>query len=247
MDQSFTKNQPKWQERQPLPEPDNFPVMSTPTLPPEDPLDDIVAPFSAAAPKRLGAMCVFCGANAGLDPAFRQAATDLGSALAAHGATLVTGGGSTGLMGAVNDGALAGGGKVIGVIPDFLKTKELADLRSTELLVVHDMHTRKRSMFERADAFCILPGGVGTLDETFEIVTWRQLHLHNKPIILLNVKDYWTPLLAMFDRMRDMNFAHHGHEALVTVVDTVAEVIPAAERELAEPKPVVRFPGMKGT
>ncbi len=221
--------------------------MTTSSPPPEDPLADIAAPYSAAAPRRLGAMCVFCGANAGLDPAFREAAIGLGEALAAHGATLVTGGGSTGLMGAVNDGALGAGGKVIGVIPDFLKNKELADLRSTELLVVPDMHTRKRTMFERADAFCILPGGVGTLDETFEIVTWRQLHLHNKPIMLLNVKDYWTPLLAMFDRMRDMGFAHHGHEALVTVVDTPAAVIATAERELADPKPVVRFPGMKGT
>ena len=247
MDQSFTKNRRKWQERQPRCNPDNIRVMTTPSLPPEDPLADIVAPYSAAAPRRLGAMCVFCGASEGRDPAFRSAASGLGAALAVHGATLVTGGGSTGLMGAVNDGALGAGGKLIGVIPDFLKNRELADLRSTELLVVPDMHTRKRAMFDRADAFCILPGGVGTLDETFEIVTWRQLHLHNKPIILLNVKDYWTPLLTMFDRMQDMGFAHHGHDALVTVVDTVAEVIAAAERELADPKPVVLFPGMKGT
>ena len=225
-------------------------MTSSPTLPPDllaDPLADITAPFSAAAPRRLGAMCIFCGANAGRDPAFQEAAEGIGRALAAHGATLVSGGGSTGLMGAANGGALAAGGKVIGVIPDFLKQKEMADLRATELLVVPDMHTRKRTMFERADAFVVLPGGVGTLDETFEIVTWRQLHLHNKPIILLNVKDYWTPLLGMFDRMRDMGFAHHGHEALVTVVDAVAEVIPTAERELADPKPLVRFPGMKGT
>jgi uncharacterized protein (TIGR00730 family) len=221
-----------------------------PVTPPsilEDTSADIVAPFSAAAPRRLGAMCVFCGANAGQDPAFREAAESLGRAIAGHGATLVTGGGSTGLMGAVNDGALAGGGKVFGVIPDFLKNKELADLRSTELVVVPDMHTRKRTMFERADAFCILPGGVGTLDETFEIVTWRQLHLHNKPIILLNVKGYWSHLLALFDQMHDQGFAHHGHEALVTVVESPGDVIAAAERELAEPKPVVRFPGMKGT
>lgn len=221
--------------------------MSSPQPPSVDPSADYAAPFSAAAPRRLGAMCVFCGANPGVDPAFREAAVGLGQAIAHHGATLVTGGGSTGLMGAVNDGALGAGGQVVGVIPDFLKNKELADLRATELLVVPDMHTRKRTMFERADAFCILPGGVGTLDETFEIVTWRQLHLHNKPILVLNVKGYWEPLLAMFDRMRDMGFAHHGHEALVTVVNTPAEVILAAERELADPKALVRFPGMKGT
>jgi uncharacterized protein (TIGR00730 family) len=223
------------------------PPVTPPPVTLDDPSADIVAPFSAAAPRRLSAMCIFCGANAGTDPAFRAAAEGIGRALASHGATLVTGGGSTGLMGAANDGALAAGGKVFGVIPDFLKNKELADMRSTELVVVPDMHTRKRTMFERADAFCILPGGVGTLDETFEIVTWRQLHLHNKPIILLNVKNYWAHLLAMFDQMRDLGFAHHGHQALVTVVESPAEVILAAERELAEPKPLVRFPGMKGT
>ncbi len=209
-----------------------------------------LSPPSPGAPiplggHRLTAMCVFCGANPGADPAFRDAAVGLGKALALHGATLVTGGGSTGLMGAVNDGALGAGGKVIGVIPDFLKNKELADLRSTELVVVPDMHTRKRTMFERSDAFCILPGGVGTLDETFEIVTWRQLHLHNKPILVFNVGDYWGPLLAMFDRIENKGFAHHGHAAMLTVVNSPEEAIRAAERELAEPKPQVRFSGMK--
>ena len=193
------------------------------------------------SPKLLRAMCVFCGANPGTDPAFRDAAVALGQALAHHGATLVTGGGSTGLMGAVNDGALGAGGKLVGVIPDFLKNKELADLRSTELVVVPDMHTRKRTMFERADAFCILPGGVGTLDEAFEIVTWRQLHLHNKPILVFNVNDYWTPLIAMFDRIEQKGFAHHGHADLLTVVGSAEEAIRTAERELAEPKPAVHF------
>lgn len=205
-------------------------------------------PAPSAGPKNLGAMCVFCGANPGADPAFREAAVALGKALALHGATLVTGGGSTGLMGAVNDGALGAGGKVVGVIQDFLKNKELADLRATELVVVPDMHTRKRTMFERSDAFCILPGGVGTLDETFEIVTWRQLHLHNKPIIVFNVNDYWSPLIAMFDRIEQKGFAHHGHAALLTVVGSAAEAIAAAERELADPKPIVPFmpfPAMK--
>ncbi len=208
------------------------------TQPPAPPANRLEA-------KRLQAMCVFCGANPGTDPAFRNAAVALGKALAMHGATLVTGGGSTGLMGAVNDGALGAGGKVVGVIPDFLKNKELADLRATELVVVPDMHTRKRTMFERADAFCILPGGVGTLDETFEIVTWRQLHLHNKPVLVFNVNDYWTPLLAMFDRIEQKGFAHHGHAALLTVVHSADEAVRTAERELAEPKARVRFSGMK--
>lgn len=198
-------------------------------------------PPAPAGSKKLTAMCVFCGANPGADPAFREAAVALGKALALHGATLVTGGGSTGLMGAVNDGALGAGGKIVGVIPDFLKNRELADLRSTELVVVPDMHTRKRTMFERSDAFCILPGGVGTLDESFEIVTWRQLHLHNKPILVFNVNDYWGPFIAMFDRIEQRGFAHHGHADLLTVVSSAEEAIQAAERELAEPKPAVHF------
>src|ERR1700744_4709581 len=106
--------------------------------------------------------------------------------MAAAGTTLVFGGGRVGLMGVVADAVLAGGGRIVGVIPTFLKDKELAHQAATEMLVVPDMHTRKKAMFDRADAFCVLPGGVGTLDEMFEIITWRQLHLHNKPIVILN-------------------------------------------------------------
>ena len=188
---------------------------------------------------RLRTLCVFCGSAAGDNPAYRAAASTLGTALAAHGTTLIYGGGRTGLMGAVADGVLAGGGKVVGVIPEFLSEKDLGHAHATEMVVVPDMHTRKREMFERADAFCILPGGIGTLEEFFEIATWRQLHRHNKPIVVLNVAGYWTHLVALFEDIIAHGFAHGGHDALMTVVADAAAVVPVLERELAAPKPLL--------
>ncbi len=190
---------------------------------------------------KLTSLCVFCGSNAGVDPAYADAATTLGKALAANGTTLVFGGGRVGLMGATADAVLAGGGKVVGVIPIFLKDKELAHPGATEMLVVPGMHIRKTTMFERSDAFCILPGGVGTLDEMFEIITWRQLHLHNKPIIVVNAAGYWSHLLSLLDQMIGEGFAHPGHAALITVVDRAEDVIGAAEAELKAPKDPVLF------
>jgi uncharacterized protein (TIGR00730 family) len=189
----------------------------------------------------IRALCVFCGSQTGTDPAHAAAAVALGTALAAAGTTLVYGGGRIGLMGVIADAVLAGGGKVIGVIPDFLKDKELAHTAATEMVVVPDMHTRKKVMFERSDAFCILPGGVGTLEEMFEIVTWRQLHLHNKPIVILNTAGYWQPLITLIDNMIGEGFAHRGHEELITVVNGPEDVLPAAARELQAPKPPVLF------
>ena len=197
-------------------------------------------PFASDAP-RLKSLCVFCGSQTGANPAYAAAATALGTALAANGTTLVFGGGRVGLMGAVADAVLAGGGRVIGVIPIFLKDKELAHPGATEMLVVPDMHTRKRAMFDRSDAFCILPGGVGTLDELFEIVTWRQLHVHNKPIVVVNAAGYWSGLIGLFDQLITTGFAHKGHDALLTVVDRAEDVIGAATAELQAPKPPVLF------
>ncbi len=192
-------------------------------------------------PSQLQSLCVFCGSQAGTDPAFQEAAQTLGRSLAAHGTTLVFGGGRVGLMGTVADSVLAGGGNVVGVIPDFLKDKELAHLGAIEMLVVPDMHTRKRTMFERSDAFCILPGGVGTLDEMFEIVTWRQLHRHNKPIVVVNTAGYWSHLMGLFDQFITAGFAHAGHDSLVTVVERAEDVVDIAEAELKNPKPFVLF------
>ena len=190
---------------------------------------------------KLTSLCVFCGSQAGLDPVYASAAATLGQELAQQSISLVFGGGRVGLMGVVADNVLAGGGHIVGVIPTFLKDKELAHPRANEMVVVPDMHTRKRVMFERSDAFCILPGGVGTLEEMFEIVTWRQLYLHNKPIVVLNTAGYWDNLVALFDRMIGAGFAHQGHEALITVVDDPKDVAPAAAAELAAPKPPVLF------
>jgi uncharacterized protein (TIGR00730 family) len=204
-------------------------------------------PPNPAPVRHLKSLCIFCGSQSGADPAYGAAATALGGALARHDTALVFGGGKVGLMGACADATLAGGGKVIGVIPTFLRDKELAHPGASEMIVVPDMHTRKRIMFERADAFCILPGGVGTLDETFEIITWRQLHVHNKPIVILDTQGYWAPLLKLLDAMIGQGFAHRGHDELITVVRDVADVIPTVERELANPKPRVVFLGSKAT
>ncbi len=200
--------------------------------------------MSPAAPEsasNLTSLCVFCGSQAGTDPAYAAAAAALGTDLARNGVALVFGGGRVGLMGITADAALAGGGQIIGVIPTFLKDKELAHARATEMLVVPDMHTRKKTMFERSDAFCVLAGGVGTLDEMFEIITWRQLHLHNKPIIILNTSGYWSHLVALLERMIGEGFAHLGHDALITVVERPEDVLATARAELAAPKPPVLF------
>ena len=190
---------------------------------------------------QLKSLCIFCGSQIGNNPEFLRAAESLGRALAVNGTTLVFGGGRVGLMGAAADAALKGGGSVLGVIPKFLKDKELAHSGLTEMIVVPDMPTRKRVMFERSDAFCVLPGGVGTLEEMFEIVSWRQLHRHNKPIIVLNTAGYWSNLLGLLDQIIAADFAHKGHESLVTVVDKAEDVAQTAEAELANPKPPVLF------
>lgn len=194
-----------------------------------------------AAHRKVTSLCVFCGANTGTRPVYRDGAAALGRALAANGTELVYGGGRVGMMGAIADAAIQGGGKVIGVIPEFLIDKELAHPGAAEMVVVPDMHTRKKAMFDRSEAFCVLPGGVGTLDETFEIVTWRQLHRHNKPIVLLNIDGYWSHLVGLMDRIIEEGFMHKGNSALVTVVDRPEDVIGAIEAELAAPKPPVAF------
>jgi uncharacterized protein (TIGR00730 family) len=192
-------------------------------------------------PAPLTALCVFCGSQSGQNPDYRRDAADLGTRMAAAGVGLVYGGGRVGLMGACADAVLAGGGRVVGVIPEFLRDKELDHRGAQEMIVVPDMHTRKRLMFERADAFCVLAGGIGTLDEFFEIITWRQLHRHNKPIIVLNTAGYWDHMKGVLDTIIAGGFAHEGHTELVDFVSTPAEVLAHAARELAAPKPAVVF------
>jgi len=160
-------------------------------------------------------VCVFCGSNVGLRPVYREAAQAIGAALAQRNLGLVYGGGKVGLMGAVADAALAAGGKVIGVIPDFLEAKEVGHRGLTELRVVNSMHERKAMMAELSDSFIALPGGYGTIEEFGEILTWAQLDLHHKPIGLLNVAGYYDALLRLFDHAVNEQFLSPSLRALV--------------------------------
>lgn len=178
---------------------------------------------------RLASLCVFCGASAGTDPGFRDDARRLGARMAAEGVALVYGGGHLGMMGALAEAVMAGGGRVIGFIPEHLTRVEKAYREITELHVVESMHTRKRMMFDRADAFAVLPGGMGTMDETFEILTWKQLRLHNKPVLIVNLDGYWSPWLTLVGHIIGKGFAHPDTEKLYTVVDRVDDVVEAAQ------------------
>lgn len=172
-------------------------------------------------------LCVYCGSAVGNDERHRAAARELGGLLAAAGIELVYGGGRIGLMGVVADAVLAGGGRVTGVIPRRLSDFEIAHHGASELIVVSSMHERKRVMAERADAFAALPGGIGTLDETFEIVTWRQLGLHDKPVFLVDVAGYWQPLVALLDHLVASRFARPLVPDLLEVVASVPDLMVA--------------------
>jgi uncharacterized protein (TIGR00730 family) len=169
----------------------------------------------------IQSVAVFCGASPGHLPAYREAALALGRGLAQAEMRLVYGGGRVGLMGAVADGALAAGGTVVGVIPEFLTRSEVAHEGVGEMIVTDSMHSRKRLMFEMSDAFVSFPGGLGTLDETFEILTWRQLGLHDKPILLTDVAGSAAPLVAMIEATIGLGFARPEIRCLYEVVQGV--------------------------
>jgi len=175
----------------------------------------------------IRSLCVLCGSRDGSDPVYRQAAIDLATLMVQRGVRLVYGGGSIGLMGVIADTVLAEGGEVVGVIPDFLIRWEVGHCKLTELIVTDSMHDRKRKMFEMADAFVVLPGGLGTLDETFEIITWKQLRLHDCPIVVFDVDGYWAPLMALIQHAIGTGFAHPGTLDLFSVVDTPEAVLDA--------------------
>ena len=179
-------------------------------------------------------LCVYCGSSGAVDRQYREAATELGARLAAAGIGLVFGGGRVGLMGLLADAALAGGGEVLGIIPSRLRDAELAHPGATELVVVESMHERKRLMAEKADAFAILPGGIGTLDEMFEILSWKQLRLHGKPILLADIGGYWAPLRALLDDIVTKGFARPEARELLRVVPTITALMATLE---AEPPP----------
>jgi uncharacterized protein (TIGR00730 family) len=178
-------------------------------------------------------LCVYCGSSGAVADRYRNAATELGAALAKAGIELVYGGGRRGLMGLLADAALAAGGRVTGIIPAAMREAEWAHHGVSELLVVDSMHTRKRLMAEKAEAFAVLPGGVGTLDETFEILSWRQLQLHDKPIFLVDIGGYWQPLRSLLEHLTDSGFAR----CLVPDLLRVADDVPGLMAALAEAAP----------
>ena len=176
-------------------------------------------------------IAVFCGARMGANPVYAQVAQHLGRTIAQRGMGVVYGGGHVGLMGLVADAAMQAGGQVIGVIPGFMMEKELAHQRITELIVVRDMHERKMRMHELSHAVVALPGGYGTLDEVFELLTWRQLGLHHKPIGLLNVQEFYAPLLEQVARMNRDEFLHGNstllaHSTVEGLLDVVLKAVP---------------------
>jgi uncharacterized protein (TIGR00730 family) len=170
-------------------------------------------------------LCVFCGSGCGTDPMFAEAARQFGKILAENKVGLVYGGGSLGLMGTLATSVLDHGGRVTGVIPEFLTGREHVMARAQEIIVTRDMHERKRIMFERADAFVALPGGIGTLEELVEQITWAQLGRHRKPIVIANIGKFWDPLLALFDHMRALAFIRPGLNVECIVVDRVEQIL----------------------
>ena len=181
--------------------------------------------YAETALSEITALCVYCGSSSGDDGEHEDFARAFGSACAARGIELIFGGGGTGLMGAVAASALAGGGRVVGIIPRSLMESELPLPGLTELVVVDSMHERKQQMFHRADGFVVLPGGFGTLDETIEMITWRQLGFHDKPIVLANYRGFWNPLLSLFDHIVAEGFAQTASRDLYAVADTVDGVL----------------------
>ncbi|HWV96585.1 MAG TPA: TIGR00730 family Rossman fold protein [Xanthobacteraceae bacterium] len=171
-------------------------------------------------------VCVYCGSGPGTNPHFVEAAQAFGKALAENGVGLVYGGGSIGLMGAVANSTLDHGGRVTGIIPDFLTARENAMTRAQEMIITHDMHERKRLMFERSDAFVALPGGIGTLEELVEQLTWQQLGRHSKPILLANIDGFWEPLLSLLSHMRSTAFIRPTLSVDILKAERVEDILP---------------------
>ena len=185
--------------------------------------------------RHIANVCVYCGSGHGTNPAYAQAADALGTALAQAGIGLVYGGGGLGLMGELARATLAAGGRVTGIIPKFLTEKEHMLTDVNELIVTEDMHVRKRQMFERSDAFVALPGGIGTLEELVEQLTWSQLGRHTKPIVVANIDGFWEPFLKLLAHMRDDQFIRNGLNVRFIVVDSAEAIVPAIRAAAAPP------------
>jgi uncharacterized protein (TIGR00730 family) len=192
-------------------------------------------------------ICVYCGSGLGLNPAYAEAARTLGRSLAEQDIALVYGGGGLGLMGEVARATLEAGGRVTGIIPEFLTVREHMLTDVTDLIVTSDMHQRKQLMFERSDAFVALPGGIGTLEELVEQLTWSQLGQHAKPIVIADIAGFWTPFLKLLDHMRDEAFIRKELEVRFAMVSHAREIVPkvqalsAAHRGEPEPAAIAKF------
>lgn len=177
----------------------------------------------------IRSVCVYCGSSAGRSDIYMKAGHTLGRSIAEAGLRLVYGGGTKGIMGAVADGALRAGGKVTGIIPRFLLNKEATEAslgKFDDIVVTDNMHERKHRMFQESDAFVALPGGIGTVEEIVEIMTWGQLGHHRKPIVFANIAGFWTPMLALIDHMRAEGFIHTGHLVQPLVIDRAEAIVP---------------------
>ncbi|MBM7481889.1 uncharacterized protein (TIGR00730 family) [Bradyrhizobium sp. USDA 3686] len=179
-------------------------------------------------------VCVYCGSGPGTNPRFTEGAKAFGKALAENNIRLVYGGGSLGLMGSVATSVLDHGGTVTGIIPDFLRMRENALTRVQEMIVTPDMHERKRLMFERSDAFVALPGGVGTLEELVEQLTWKQLGRHAKPVLLANIDNFWEPLFSLLSHMRQTEFIRTGLSVDILKADRIEEILPKLKSAAAQ-------------
>lgn len=175
----------------------------------------------------IQSVCVYCGSSSRVDQAYKDAAVEIGKTIAANGWNVVYGGGRVGLMGLVADSALGAGGKVIGIIPKHIQAREIDHTDLTELHIVDSMHIRKQMMVDRSDAFIILAGGLGTLDEFFELLTWKQLGLHDKPIVMVNINGYWTKMIEAIQYIADEKFMRAEDMGMFRVVDKLEDVAAA--------------------
>ncbi len=175
---------------------------------------------------KINALCVYCGSSPGTDPAFVETARSFGKILAENDIRLVYGGGSTGLMGALAEAVFKNGGDVTGIIPEFLTNRERPRRLAQELIVTRDMHERKRKMFEHADAFVALPGGVGTLEELVEQLTWAQIGQHKKPVLLANINGFWEPFRTLIDHMVRLGFIYSRLSRELLMADRIEDILP---------------------
>lgn len=180
---------------------------------------------------QIKSVCVYCGASSRSDEKYKVTARETGTKLARSGRTLVYGGGRVGLMGIVADSALQAGGDVIGIIPEHIQNREVEHHGLTELHIVDSMHERKQMMVDRSDAFFVLPGGLGTMDETFEILTWKQLSLHDKPVVVVNAHGYWDPLAGLIDHIVESGFAYEEDRARLKFAASVDDALALLEKE----------------